>query len=50
MGSPQPYAFMDMLGNVLSQWHNSGQAQAETCEIHEAEGPQMCEPEEIKGT
>lgn len=34
---------------MLSQWHNSEQAQAETWEIHGVEGPRMCELEQITG-
>lgn len=50
MRSPGPRAFMGTLGDTLSQWHNSGQAQAETWEIHRFEGPRMYELEEITGT
>ena len=50
MGSPGPCVFMDMLGDILSQWPDSGQAQAETWEIHGAEGPRMCELGQITGT
>lgn len=49
MGSSGLCSLMDMLGDTLSQWHNSEQAQAETSEIHGVEGPRMCELEQITG-
>lgn len=41
---------MGVLGDVLSQWHDSGLAQRDTTEIPGVEGPWVCELEQVAVT